>query len=99
VAQCYGATRRQIALYVYLPSMLPAILETLRLAMIFNFTGIILAEMYVSRVGIGHLIGRWGQDYMLPQLLAGVIIVSCGAILFNESVRMVEKKYGHWRIE
>jgi NitT/TauT family transport system permease protein len=97
VARCYGATRGQIARHVYLPSMLPAILETLRLAMIFNFTGIMLAEMYVSREGMGHLIGRWGEDYMLPQLLAGVVIVSCAAVLFNESVRVFEKKYGHWR--
>ncbi len=96
-ARCYGATRKQIATHVYLPSMLPAILETLRLAMIFNFTGIILAEMYVSRVGIGHLIGSWGQDYKLPQLLAGVFIVSCAAIMFNEFVRAFENKYGHWR--
>ena len=97
VARCYGASRRQVALHVYLPSMLPAILETLRLAMIFNFTGVILAEMYVSRFGIGHMIGQWGEDYVLPQLLAGVLIVACAAIVFNESVRLLEKKYGHWR--
>lgn len=97
VAQCYGASRGQIARYVYLPSMLPAVLETLRLAMIFNFTGIMLAEMYVSREGMGHMIGNWGENYMLPQLLAGVVIVSCAAVLFNESVRLLEKKYEHWR--
>jgi NitT/TauT family transport system permease protein len=97
IAQCYGASRKQIALLVYLPSMLPAILETVRLAMIFNFTGIILAEMYVSRVGLGHLLERWGQDYKLDQLLAGVFIISCAAIAFNESVRVFERKFGHWR--
>ncbi len=97
VARCYGASRRQLALHVYLPSMLPAILETFRLAMIFNFTGVILAEMYVARAGIGHMIGRWGEDYALPQLLAGVLIVACAAIVFNESVRFLERKYGHWR--
>src|SRR5690606_27513821 len=97
VAECYGASRKQTALHVYLPSMLPAILETLRLAMIFNFTGIILAEMYVSRAGIGNLLERWGQNYMLPQLLAGVIIVSCAAILFNEALRALENRFGHWR--
>lgn len=99
VAHCYGATRRQIFTHVYLPSMLPAILETLRLGMIFNFTGVILAEMYVSRAGIGNLIGTWGENYQLPQLLAGILIVSVAAIAFNESVRAIEKKYGHWRTE
>jgi len=99
VAQCYGATRRQIVAHVYLPSMLPAILETLRLGMIFNFTGVILAEMYVSRTGIGHLIGVWGENFQLPQLLAGIVIVSAAAVIFNEVVRAFEKKYGHWRTE
>jgi NitT/TauT family transport system permease protein len=99
VAHCYGATRWQIFTHVYLPSMLPAILETLRLGMIFNFTGVILAEMYVSRAGIGNLIGTWGENYQLPQLLAGILIVSVAAIAFNESVRAIEKKYGHWRTE
>jgi ABC-type nitrate/sulfonate/bicarbonate transport system permease component len=99
VAQCYGATRRQIFAHVYLPSMLPAILEALRLGMIFNFTGVILAEMYVSRVGFGNLIGNWGENYQLPQLLAGILVVSAAGIVFNELVRAIEKKYGHWRTE
>jgi NitT/TauT family transport system permease protein len=99
VAHCYGATRAQTFRHVYLPSMLPAILESLRLGMIFNFTGVILAEMYVSRVGIGNLIGTWGENFQLPQLLAGIVIVSAAAIAFNESVRAIEKKYGHWRTE
>lgn len=97
VARCYGATKRQVLRHVYLPSMLPALLEAIRLGMIFNFTGVILAEMYVSQVGIGKLIGTWGENYQLPQLLAGIILVSAAAITFNESIRAVENKYGHWR--
>lgn len=97
VAQYYGASRMQILRHVHLPSMLPALLEATRLGMIFNFTGIILAEMYASKVGIGKLIGTWGENYQLPQLLAGIVLVSAAAILFNESIRAIENKYGHWR--
>jgi NitT/TauT family transport system permease protein len=97
VARCYGATRAQVFRHVYLPSMLPALLETMRLGMIFNFTGVILAEMYVSQVGLGKLIGTWGENYQLPQLLAGILLVSAASVLFNESIRMIETKYGHWR--
>lgn len=97
VARCYGATRAQVFRHVYLPSMLPALLETMRLGMIFNFTGVILAEMYVSQVGLGKLIGTWGENYQLPQLLAGILLVSAASVLFNESIRIIETKYGHWR--
>ena len=43
VARASGANRAQIVARVYLPSMLPILLETLRIAMIFNFTGVLLA--------------------------------------------------------
>jgi NitT/TauT family transport system permease protein len=54
VARSYGATPLQVIARVYLPSMLPIVLEALRLALIFTFTAVTLAEMYASRTGIGH---------------------------------------------
>src|SRR5438445_808423 len=74
VARSYGATRIQTAFRVYLPSMLPVLLEALRISMIFNLTGVILAEMYASRDGIGHQIATWGENFQMKQLLAGVVI-------------------------
>ncbi len=68
VARSYGATRAQILRRVYLPSMLPMLLETLRIAMIFNFTGVMIAEMYASKTGIGHLIAELGRE--LPDAAA-----------------------------
>jgi NitT/TauT family transport system permease protein len=97
VARSYGATRAQILSRVYLPSMLPILLETLRIAMIFTFTGVMIAEMYASRTGIGHLIANWGENFQMPQLFAGVIILATVAILFNETVRFVEVRCSKWR--
>ena len=65
VARSYGATRMQILTRVYVPSMMPILLETLRISMIFNFTGVMIAEMYASRTGIGHLISNWGENFQL----------------------------------
>ena len=97
VARSYGATTAQIAFRVYLPSMLPVLLEALRICMIFNLTGVILAEMYASREGIGHLIANWGENFQMRQLLAGVLMVAAIAITFNELIRFVETKCSHWR--
>ena len=85
VARSYGATRMQILPRVYVPSMLPILLETLRISMIFNFTGVMIAEMYASRTGIGHLIASWGENFQMKQLFAGVILLAAAAILFNEA--------------
>ncbi len=97
VARSYGATPIQIAFRVYLPSMLPVLLEALRISMIFNLTGVILAEMYASRDGIGHQIATWGENFQMKQLLAGVVMIAAIAMTFNELVRWVETKCSHWR--
>src|SRR5437667_396444 len=97
LARSYGATSAQTALRVYLPSMLPVLLEALRISMIFNLTGVILAEMYASRDGIGHQIASWGENFQMKQLLAGVVMIATIAIAFNEGVRWVETRCSHWR--
>ena len=97
VARSYGATHRQILMRVYVPSMMPVLLETLRISMIFNFTGVMIAEMYASRTGIGHLIANWGENFQMRQLFAGVILLAAVAILFNETVRYLEARCSTWR--
>jgi NitT/TauT family transport system permease protein len=97
VARSYGATPVQTAFRVYLPSMLPVLLEALRISMIFNLTGVILAEMYASRDGIGHQIATWGENFQMKQLLAGVVMIAAIAMTFNELVRWVETRCSHWR--
>jgi NitT/TauT family transport system permease protein len=97
VARSYGATQMQVLWRVYVPSMLPILLEALRISMIFNFTGVMIAEMYASRTGVGHLINTWGENFQMPQLLAGVIVLSAVAILFNEGVRALEARCSTWR--
>jgi NitT/TauT family transport system permease protein len=97
VAQSYGATRAQILRRIYIPSMMPILLETLRISMIFNFTGVMIAEMYASRTGIGHMIANWGENFMLPQLFAGVIVLAVAAMSFNELVRYMEARCSTWR--
>jgi NitT/TauT family transport system permease protein len=97
VARSYGATSTQTAFRVYLPSMLPVLLEALRISMIFNLTGVILAEMYASRDGIGHQIATWGENFQMKQLLAGVVLIAAVAMTFNELIRWVETRCSHWR--
>jgi NitT/TauT family transport system permease protein len=97
VARSYGASPMQVLMRVYVPSMMPFLLETLRISMIFNFTGVMIAEMYASRTGIGHLIASWGENFQMPQLFAGVILLAVVAIAFNEAVRWLEGRCSTWR--
>jgi NitT/TauT family transport system permease protein len=65
--------------------------------MIFNFTGVLIAEMYASRTGIGHLIASWGENFQMKQLFAGVILLAAAAIAFNETLRWMEHRVSTWR--
>jgi NitT/TauT family transport system permease protein len=98
VARSYGATRMQMIVRVYLPCMTPVLLEAIRVAMIFNFTGVLLAEMYASRRGLGNVIEQWGQGFQLDRLLACIVLVAVVAILFNEAIRALESRSEHWRV-
>ena len=91
-ARAYGANMRQISRYIYLPAMLPTILEGLRLTMIFTQTGVVLAEMYASRTGVGTLLNNWGEAYQITNLLAGIFLISVFSICINEAFIWFERR-------
>ncbi len=97
VARSYGATKWQVATRIYLPGMLPILLEGLRTALIFTITAIMLAEVYASRSGFGHRLADWGENFDMTQLLSGVLLVSIAAIAVNEAMRMLEQRCSTWR--
>jgi len=95
-ARVFGATRAQIYTRIYLPAMLPLILTGLRLGMVLCIIGVLLAEMYASRRGIGRLIFTWGEGYQVPELLAGIVLVSVLTIAVNEAMRLAELHLGRF---
>jgi NitT/TauT family transport system permease protein len=92
VARSAGATRSQLYWRVFFPAMLPLVLTGLRLGMIFNITGVLLAEMYSSRQGLGHLLGAWGDGFQIRRLLAGIVLVVLVTIALNELMRAGEAR-------
>jgi NitT/TauT family transport system permease protein len=98
MARSCGAKRRELYLQIYLPSMLPVIVEGLRLGMIFNITGVLFAEMYVSRAGLGHLVAMWGMQFEMANLFAGIALAALLSIVVNEGLRWYERRVGAWRV-
>jgi NitT/TauT family transport system permease protein len=64
--------------------------------MIFCIIGVLLAEMYASRHGIGRLIFSWGEAYQVPELLAGILLISFLTIVVNEAMRFAELHVGRF---
>ena len=97
VGRAYGATPMQIYRKIYVPAVLPSLVEALRLALIFDITGVIFAEMYAAREGIGYVVAFWGEYFMLPELLAGIAVAASISIVVNELLRTVELRVARWR--
>jgi NitT/TauT family transport system permease protein len=97
VSRVYGASRGQIIREIYLPAMAPILLESARLAMVFNITAVLLCEIYGARDGIGYRIAAWGENLQMPQLYAALALVATAAVAVNEALRVVETRLGAWR--
>ena len=97
-AHSFGATSEQIYLHIYFPAMLPLLLNGLRMGMIFNITGVLLAEMYSSRTGLGSLIFHWGENFQMTEMLAAVLLISIITVIFNEAMRALESAVSRWSI-
>ena len=98
-ARSFGWGRVDIYYRVYLPTMAPVIVTGLRLGLILNIIGVLLAEMYASQTGLGVLIGRWADAYDTKRTMAVLFLISCVTILLNEGMRVWESRIGRWNRE
>jgi ABC-type nitrate/sulfonate/bicarbonate transport system permease component len=97
LARSFGASRFRVYRSIYLPAMAPQVVTGLRLGIIFDIIGILLAEMYASRTGLGVLLLRWGESYAVDKLMAATVLISVATIVINESMRIWEIHVGRWR--
>ena len=77
--------------------MLPSFFSGLRLGMTGVLLGVLLAELYVSTAGIGYFTGVFTQNFDPTRLLGLISILAAMAILLNEFMRVVERRFSRWR--
>ncbi len=97
-ARSFGAKPWQIYFKVYLPAMAPLLVGGVRIALIFDVIGVLGAEMYGSREGLGILLFRWGEEAQVARLAALVLVISFATILVNELLRAGESRIEHWKV-
>lgn len=83
---------------VVLPASLPYVFLGLRLGIANAFTGMVLAELWVSR-GTGAVLEGLGQNRDLPPFFAMVILVTLLAALSAQSIRWAEQRLMPWAKE
>jgi ABC-type nitrate/sulfonate/bicarbonate transport system permease component len=97
VARSFSARRRDLFRKVLFPASVPAILTGVRLAVARGILGVVVAQLYVSTVGIGHLIAVYGAQYQTDYIVVLVLLVGIFGYAVNLGLQRVERRFQTWR--
>ena len=97
-ARSFSATRRETISKVMLPSAVPYLVDGLRLGTGRGIVGVIIAELYVSREGIGFLIRQSSLNFQTATLIFGVVLVAAFGIVLSQVLIWIERRYAGWRL-
>lgn len=93
----FGANRWQIFAKVSLPCALPFIFAGLRLGIGRGLIGVVVAELFGARAGLGELISESAEAFNMPNLFAGVALLAAAGIVLTSGFMRLEQKLMPWR--
>jgi len=92
----FGATRQQIFWKISLPSAAPFVLAGLKLGIGRGLIGVVVAELFGSRAGLGQLISQSADAFNMPNLFAAVVILATAGIAMTAGFTWLEKRLVPW---
>jgi NitT/TauT family transport system permease protein len=92
----FAATRRQIFFKVSLPSAVPFVLAGLKLGIGRGLIGVVVAELFGSRAGLGRLISASADAFNMPELFAGVVVLALAGIAMTAGFGWLERRLVPW---
>jgi NitT/TauT family transport system permease protein len=92
----FGASRRQIFYMVSLPAALPFIFAGLRLGIGRGLIGVVVAELFGARSGLGQLIQQSAETFNMPALFVGVVVLAVAGIVLTSGFVWLEKRLVPW---
>ncbi len=92
----FGASRKQIFFKLSLPSAAPFVLAGLKLGIGRGLIGVVVAELFGSRAGLGQLISQSADAFNMPNLFAAVIILATAGIVMTAGFSWLEKRLVPW---
>jgi NitT/TauT family transport system permease protein len=99
VARSLGATPAQIYRKVRMPAALPFIIAGLRVSVARALVGVVVAELFGARAGLGFLIINAAQSFDTAAVFVGVIILAVAGVASVAALKWVERAMAPWRFE
>jgi NitT/TauT family transport system permease protein len=91
------ANGQQIYTKVRLPASLPFIIAGLRLSVARALVGVVVAELFGARAGLGFLILNAAQAFDTAGLFVGVIVLAVAGVISVELLKWLEVTLAPWR--
>jgi NitT/TauT family transport system permease protein len=92
----FGASKQQIFFKLSLPSAAPFVLAGLKLGIGRGLIGVVVAELFGSRAGLGQLISQSADAFNMPNLFAAVVVLATAGIAMTAGFSWVERKLVPW---
>lgn len=96
MVRSFDANRHQIFWKVSLPSSLPFIFAGLKIAIGRGLIGVVVAELFGSRAGLGQLISESAETFNMPNLFAAVVLLALTGIALTSAFARLERRLMHW---
>jgi len=87
-----GAKPRQLLKDIILPSMLPSMVDNLRITLGWCWTYLIVAEIVAADSGIGHVIWYMRRFVKTPEVLGGILVIGVIGLLTDQAIRLLSRK-------
>ena len=80
-----------------MPSAIPFIIAGLRLSVARALVGVVVAELFGARAGLGFLILNSAQSFDTAGVFVGVIILAIAGVVSVELLKWIEFRLAPWR--
>src|SRR5262249_44826689 len=99
VARSFGASKAQIYLKIRIPAAAPFILAGLRLSVARALVGVVVAELFGARAGLGFLILTSAQSFDTAALFLGVIIFAIAGVASVSLLNWLERSLASYQTQ
>ena len=96
MSMVFGANERQQMRLIYLPSSLPLIFASLRVALARSVKGMINGELLIAVIGLGAFSSKFASVYDAEGVFAVALLVVLVAIVLSGCLNMVNKRVNSW---
>lgn len=97
-ATALGANRLWLFREVYLPATFGFIMTSLRISAGWALLATLLAEYLGANIGIGYRIAQGQELLHSDEVFAGLTIIGIVAILMDQGLVTVERRFSQWRL-